>query len=356
MNEKGRTRVVTPLAGAIGAVMGAREMIARSREVALTGQVVLITGGSRGLGLAMAREFVTLGCRVAICARDEAGLVRARKELEDRGAEVLAVRCDVGDRDDVERMVERVRERFGRVDVLVCNAGVIQVGQVQSTEMDDYRQAMDIMYWGVLHPILAVLPEMRGRRAGRIAVVTSIGGKISVPRLLPYNAAKFAAIGLAEGLRAELANEGVTVTAIVPGLLRTGSYLHAQFSGNDAGRLAQYKLFAPFSSLPGITAGAESAARVFVRAIRRGQPEVIYPPQYSVAARLHGVAPATVTRLMGIAERLIAPSGEDTTTVTGMEIDDRVESTLWRWLTTLGRRAGERLHQRPSSVGALKQD
>ncbi len=356
MNGKGRARVVVPLAGAIGAVMAAREMIARDREVDLTGQVVLITRGSRGLGLAMAREFVHLSCRIAICARDEAVLDRARKDLEDRGAEVLAVPCDVGDRGEVERMVERVRERFGRVDVLVCNAGVIQVGQVQSTELEDYRQAMDIMYWGALHPILAVLPEMRERRAGRIAVVTSIGGKVSIPRLLPYNAAKFAAIGLSEGLHAELVNEGVTVTTIVPGLMRTGSYLHARFSGTDAGRLAQYKLFAPLSSLPLVTAGAESAARVFVRAVRRGQPEVIYPPQYSFAARLHGVAPATVTRLMGITERLIAPSGEETTTVLGMEIDDRMESTLWKWLTALGRCAAERLHQRPDHVGGSDPD
>lgn len=205
--------------GGFGAFLATRELWGRAGETDLRGQVALVTGGSRGLGLALAlaRELAGNGCRLVICARDAAELERAGRELEQRGADVLAVRCDVTDRDDVELMMQAARQAFGRIDLLICNAGVIQVGQVQSMELEDFRQAMDIMYWGVLYPILAVLPEMRERKQGRIAVVTSIGDKISVPYLLPYNGAKFAAVGLSEGLRAELADEGITVTTIVPG-------------------------------------------------------------------------------------------------------------------------------------------
>ncbi|HEV2128824.1 MAG TPA: SDR family NAD(P)-dependent oxidoreductase [Thermomicrobiales bacterium] len=356
MNENGMARKMVPLAGAIGAAVAVREVIGRSREADLRGEVALVTGASRGLGLALARELAAQGCRLVICARDEAELERAREDLEGQGAEVLAVPCDVGDKDDVDRMVAQVRERFGRIDLLVCNAGVIQVGQVRSSELEDYRQAMDIMYWGVLYPILAVLPEMRERQAGRIAIISSIGGKISVPRLVPYNASKFAAVGLAEGLRAELADEGITVTNIVPGLMRTGSFLNAYFSGDEEGRTAQYKLFAPMSSLPLLTVSAESAARTYVRAIRRGQAEIIYPPQYALVARLHGIAPATVARLLGVADRLIAPSGGGETTERGMAIDERVESRPWRWLTALGRRGAERLYQQPGPTDVPEPD
>lgn len=345
--ERWSTRALVA-AGGVSAFLAAREVLNRAREESLDGQVALVTGGSKGLGLAMARELADEGCRLVICARDEAELQRAGEELERRGADVLAVRCDVSDRDDVRRMVDAARETFGRIDVLICNAGVIQVGQVHSMELEDFRQAMDIMYWGVLYPILAVLPEMRQRRAGRIAVVTSIGGKVSVPYLLPYNGAKFAAVGLAEGLRAELADEGITVTTIVPGLMRTGSYLNARFSGDAAGQEATYRTFVPLSSLPLLTTSGESAARAFVRAIRRGEGEYIYPPQYGVIARLHGLAPATTAAVLGFADRLLPKTEGGQETTPGREIEARLEpGAIWQALTVLGRSAVRSLQARP---------
>ncbi len=347
---------LTAVAGGVGAVLGARELIGQSREATLQGQVALITGGSRGLGLGLARELAGEGCRLAICARDIDELERASDELEQRGAEVHAIRCDVADKEDVERMVASVRETYGQVDVLVCNAGIILVGEVTSMELDDFQQAMDVMYWGVLHPILAVLPQMRARQQGRIAVVTSIGGKVSVPRMLPYNGAKFAALGLSEGLRAELADDGITVTTIVPGLMRTGSYLNAYFSGDPEGRDVHYRPSAPLSALPGLAASAEGAARAFVRAIKRGQAECIYPLQFSLVARLHGLAPATTVRALSLADRLIPKSGEGDTTVPGNEIDSTIESKPWRLLTTLGRRAAEKFRERPGPVSVPNPD
>jgi NAD(P)-dependent dehydrogenase (short-subunit alcohol dehydrogenase family) len=356
MDTETLSRKVLPIAGGVGALLAARELLGRARETDLAGKVAIVTGGSRGLGLAMARELADAGCRVAICARDEAELDRARAELQARGAEVLAIPCDVGDKAQVDRMVGEVRVVLGPIDVLIANAGVIQVGEVKSAELEDFRQAMDIMYWGVLYPVLAVLPEMRARRRGRIGIVSSIGGKVSVPRLLPYNAAKFAAIGLAEGLRAEVAADGVSVTSIAPGLTRTGSFLNAYYSGDEEGRESQYRTFAPLSSLPLVSGSAAAAARAYVRAVRRGDAEVIYPPVYALVSRLHGAAPATTMWALSLADRLIPSSGDGTGTRRGMEIDRRVESGLWRWLTTLGRRAARDYRQHPGPRGVPEPD
>src|SRR5690606_30541041 len=148
------------------------------------------------------------------------------------------------------------------------NAGVIQAGPVENLDLDDFREAMDVMYWGVVYPSLAVLPQMRARRSGRIVNVTSIGGKVSVPHLLPYSGAKFAAVGFSEGLAAEAARDGSTVTPTVPGLRPTGSHLHASAKGQHE---AEYGWCSLGASLPLISMDAERAAHQIVQATRRGE-------------------------------------------------------------------------------------
>ena len=192
---------------------------------------VLITGGARGLGLALAREFVRVGCRLVLAARDAQELARARQDLTQRGAEVLAVPCDVTNQEQVR--VDQATQHFGRVDIVVNNAGIIQVDPMSTTTVEDFATALDVMFWGAFYPTLAVLPQMRARRSGHIVNITSIGGMVSVPHLLPYTCAKFAAVGLSEGLRAELGQEGIRVTTVVPGLMRTGSYVQARFQGQQ---------------------------------------------------------------------------------------------------------------------------
>ncbi len=110
---------------------------------------------------------------------------------------------------------------FGRVDIVVNNAGIIQVGPMSTTTVEDFATALDVMFWGALYPTLAVLPQMRARRSGHVVNITSIGGMVSVPHLLPYTCAKFAAVGLSEGLRTELGQEGIHVTTVVPGWRRS---------------------------------------------------------------------------------------------------------------------------------------
>jgi NAD(P)-dependent dehydrogenase (short-subunit alcohol dehydrogenase family) len=213
-------------AAAIGAALVARGMRA-SRACAFTGQSVLITG-ARGLGLEIARQIGKAGARVTLAARDEGELERARQDLRDRGIDADAIACDVRNRDDARRLVREVVARTGRIDVLINNAGVIQVGPLEHMQRGDFEEAMAVHFWGPLHTMLEAIPEMKRHGAGRIVNIASIGGKIGVPHLTPYCASKFALTGLSESVRAELAKDHIYVTTVCPGLMRTCRHGDAQ--------------------------------------------------------------------------------------------------------------------------------
>ncbi len=215
------------LAGGAALAWGARAWLRSRRRIELAGRVVIVTGGSTGLGLMVARQAAERGAKLVLAARGEEDLRAAEAEIRQLGAEVLAVPTDVSDEGQVRNLVARAIERFGRVDILVNNAGTIQVGPAEAMTVDDFRQAMATNFWGELFPILAVLPQMRAQGGGRIANVVSVGGKVSVPHLLPYSASKFALTGLTEGLRSELARDNILVTGIYPGTIRTGGHAHA---------------------------------------------------------------------------------------------------------------------------------
>ena len=169
-------------------------------------------------------------------------------------------------------LVSETERRLGPVDILVNNASIIQVAPIEALGVKDFQRALAVNFWGTVHPTLAALPGMRARRRGRVVNIASIGGKVSVPHLLPYGAAKFAVVGFSEGLAAELKRDGVHVTTVVPGLMRTGSYLHAEFEGQPP---AEFTWFALGSTLPGISMDAERAARRVVRALKRRELEPI---------------------------------------------------------------------------------
>jgi NAD(P)-dependent dehydrogenase (short-subunit alcohol dehydrogenase family) len=306
--------------------------------------VALITGGSRGLGLALSRELHREGCRLAICARDQAELEEARADLERSGAEVLAVPCDVADPAQVATMVETVTRHYERIDILINNAGIMVVAPLETLTRADFEQVIAVNFWGMLNPTLEVLPGMRARGSGRIVNITSIGGKIAVPHLLPYTCAKFAAVGLSEGLRAELADTGICVTTVVPGLMRTGSHLHAEFGGEQKD---EYRWFALGASAPyPIAIGADRAARIIVRATKRGQAECTYPVSAVLAARLSGLLPSTTTNALTLVDRFLPqPPLAAAGTSSGATIDADLDSPILRAATVLGRAAAEEYKQ-----------
>jgi NAD(P)-dependent dehydrogenase (short-subunit alcohol dehydrogenase family) len=296
-------------AGLGAAFIGSR--LARARHaIDFGGRVVLITGGSRGLGLVLARKLAAEGARLVLMARDERELDRAKRLLEEEcRADVLVVRCDVRRRADVRAAVAYILEQRVNVDVLINNAGVIQVGPLEHMEHEDFENAMATHFWGPLHLMLELIPSMRRRGFGRIVNISSIGGLIAVPHLAPYSASKFALTGLSDAVRAELAPHGVRVTTVAPGLMRTGSPMNAQVKGQHR---AEYAWFAIADSLPGMSISAERAADQILAACAHGDPELTITAQARAAAMLNQLAPATMARIMAVATRLLPrPAGPD---------------------------------------------
>lgn len=322
-----------------GAFFAARALFRQSNSYSFRDRVVLITGGSRGLGLLIARELAREGARLAICARDEDELQRAQEELSQR-AEVIGIPCDITDHQQVEAFVQAAQNHFGQIDVLINNAGTINVGPMDVMTLEDYEQAMRAHFWGPLYAVLAVLPEMRRRGAGRIVNISSIGGKISVPHLLPYSASKFALVGLSEGLRAELRKDGILVTTICPGLMRTGSPRNASFKGRHE---AEYAWFKISDSLPLISMDARRAARQIIDAARHGDAEVVLSIQAKAAAIFHGIFPGLTADILGLVNQLLPQAGG---IGAAREKGRESESPLSRsWLTALTDRAAQENNQ-----------
>lgn len=308
--------------------------------------LALVAGASRGLGLLVARELGDRGYRLVICARNDAELEAAEQQLELRGHETHARVCDVGDNAAVTELVREVEDHLGPVEVLVTVAGIIQVGPLQSLDHQHFEEAVASMLWGPVNLALAVLGPMRARARGHIATVTSIGGMVSVPHLLPYSTAKFGAVGFSQGLRAELSGTGISVTTVVPGLMRTGSHLRALFTGNQA---AEYGWFSVGASAPVVSMDAQRAARRIVDGILAGKGMVVLTPLAKVAMRIHGIAPATTTALLGLLGRLLpaAPAG-NSTTIAGYEARGKMSPRvrgIHDWLTQLGSRAAGRFNE-----------
>lgn len=318
----------------------ARRLFLAPRRFDFRGAATLVTGGSRGLGLVLARELGARGARVAICARDRDELERAEQDLAGRGYEVLALPCDVTDREQVDDMIARVLTAWGRLDVLINNAGEIEVGPLEEMTLEDFEHQLAIHFWAHLYTTLAVLPEMQRRRRGRIVNVTSIGGKLSVPHLAPYSAAKHASVGLSRALRIELARYGIVVTTVAPGLMRTGSPVHADFKGQHR---KEYAWFSIGDSLPLLTTSAESAARQILRACRRGDAEVVLTLPAKIAAVSQSLFPGLTSDVLSLVNRLLpGPGGIGRARAEGRESQSALSPSL---LTALGDAAAARNNQ-----------
>jgi NAD(P)-dependent dehydrogenase (short-subunit alcohol dehydrogenase family) len=293
------------VAAGLGAAWAAGRMARTRHAISFDGRVVVITGGSRGLGLVMARMLVDEGAKVVLLARDMAELQRAKEELEDRGCgDVMALRCDVRRRADVRAAIDAVLDRWRAVDILINNAGVIQVGPLDHMTEEDFENAMATHFWGPLHMILEIAPVMRHRRFGRIVNISSIGGKIAVPHLAPYCASKFALAGLSDSMRAEIAKDGISVTTVCPGMMRTGSPFNAWFKGRHRDEFAW---FAISDSLPLASIDARRAALQIVDATRHGDADLVISWPAKLAVIANAVMPESVALAMDLANRVLLP-------------------------------------------------
>ena len=295
------TSIVIPL-GIAGLGAAAAGRAKQRTPFTFKNRSVLITGGSRGLGLIMARLLAAEGARLTLLARGQAALDQAAEELTARGAEVLTIVCDVTDREQAQAAVERAVERFGGIDVLINNAGIIQSGPVEHMTLEDFEAAMATHMWAPLYTMMAAIPHMRQAGGGRIVNISSIGGKIAVPHLLPYSASKFALVGLSDGMRAELAKDHIHVTTVAPGLLRTGSPLNAFFKGDHE---REFAWFALLDTLPLTAIDAKRAARQIIEACRDKNPELTITIQARAAIVANTLFPGLFAKGMQIYGRLL---------------------------------------------------
>jgi short-subunit dehydrogenase len=270
-------------------------------------KIVVITGGSRGLGLELARAFAKERAHLVLLGRNRQQLGEAAQELESTGARVELLGCDVSKEDEVKINVASIISELKRIDVLINNAGTIQVGPSEHMNNNDFAEALAVHFWGPLYFMRAVIPHMKRQRHGRIVNIVSIGGKVAVPHLLPYTASKFALAGLSEGMRTELAKDGIYVTTVCPGLMRTGSHFNAFFKGQQK---KEFALFSVANAL--LSTSSDRAARKIVEACRYGTSELTITPQARLLRLVNGMFPALVAEALSLACRILpGPNGAD---------------------------------------------
>jgi NAD(P)-dependent dehydrogenase (short-subunit alcohol dehydrogenase family) len=333
----------TLLAGAAGVAFAiARQKKNASAVRELRGKVVLITGGSRGLGFAIAEELAPLGARLVLTSRHGEELERAKTRLLASGCaaaeDVLVQVSDVSVPEEIQEVVNAATAHFGRIDVIINNAGIILVGPVESQPLASFQEAMNINFYGALHTTLAVLPQMLERGDGAIVNIASIGGKVAFPHLLPYVASKFAMTGWSQGLRAELAGKGIRVTTVSPGVMRTGSHIQARYTGNAE---EEYRWFGSAASLPVTATSASLAARKVVKALALGTAEISIGLQAIAAARASNLAPEFTAKMLSVANGLLPNPGGMNHSVLGKALRGSLPDVIER----AGTEAIERYNQ-----------
>jgi len=308
--------------------------VIRTAQYSLRGKVALISGGSRGLGLVLARHICDQGGNVALLAREPEELGRAKADLTARDGKVLIIECDLLDHDQIQAAVRKVVDHFDRIDILINNAGMIEVGPLDHMTREDYDRAMRLHFWAPYELISQVVPEMRLWGGGRIVNISSIGGKVAVPHFAPYSASKFALTGFSDAVRTELARDNIQVTTVAPGLMRTGSHVNAKFKGNHD---AEFAWFAASAGAPLISMDADRAARKILAACRRGQPSLTL----TFAARGAIAGNALFPNLTGYAMKIVNRFLPDAAGEKGRH--SRLGSELPRltpeWMTCLADRA-----------------
>jgi len=278
-----------------------------ARRYSFRDKVVVITGGARGFGLALARRFAAEGAQLVLVGRDTGEMERATAELSARAVRpVIAMPCDVRDEASVETCIAAILRIYGRVDVLVNNAGVIQCAPFEHVQLDDYRDSLDTHFWGPLYFARACLPPMRRQGGGRIVNISSIGGRISVPHLSAYCAGKFALVGLSAGMHAELKSHGIVVTTVTPMLMRTGSHRNVIVRGRHREEAVWFAL-GTATSLTSID--ADRSARQVVEAVRTGRAHVSPGWQGRAAELAQALLPDTTAWLLTQISALLPPAG-----------------------------------------------
>jgi NAD(P)-dependent dehydrogenase (short-subunit alcohol dehydrogenase family) len=320
--------------GAIGLAIAARY---RARYD-FANKVVVITGGSRGLGLVLARELASRGASLGLMARDAIELARARRSI-DSDSLVQLLPADVTDAAQVEQAFSTMIRRFGRIDVVINNAGQILSAPFDDTTPEDFKAMLDVHFWGTLNVSRAALPHLARHGDGRIVNICSIGGRVPIPHLSAYCASKYAQAGLSAVMAEELRAKGIRVTTVLPGLMRTGSHLQAWFKGE---RPTEFALFSLVGGAPGTSMSAERAARLILSAAARGRADAVIPFTYRQLSKLAAIAPNATTASLAAVNAMM-PGGRTRFAAQGKQM---ALPKLVKGVAALNEQAADRNNQR----------
>ncbi|MCX7825740.1 MAG: SDR family NAD(P)-dependent oxidoreductase [Verrucomicrobiae bacterium] len=252
--------------------------------------VVLITGASAGIGAATARALAPAGCRLALAARRKDRLEELASELRSRhGTETLTLVTDVQVLEQVRAMVEAAHRHFGRLDVLINNAGVLRMAPVLAMPASDMEALMNTNFWPVVHAVRAAAPLMAAQGGGHIINVGSGVSRRGLPYMAVYSATKFALAGLTEGLRIELARDNIRFTTVYPGVIDTDMPRNV-----DRSRLPE-----DYPDHTGSRIPVERVAQAIAKAVRTKPVEVYVPGWMRYALWFCAMCPALADKLIG---------------------------------------------------------
>ena len=271
------------------------------------GQTVLITGGSRGLGLEMVQEFSERGAQVVFCARTADEVTRAEQLLHQQGfSNAKGMVADIGRPNGPSQLIAQITREVGPIDILVNNAGQIQVAPFVDTEEEAFHRCLDLFLYGPLRLSREVLPAMMASGGGSIVNITSVGGQVPAPHLVPYNCGKAALVALSEGMSVEMDRYGIHVMTVVPGLMRTGSHRNAMFGGR---RAEEYAWFRGAALHPVLAQCAKSAARSVVDGVAAKRRTLSLGWEAKWGPFLHAFFPEMSHRITSAVEKLLPDAG-----------------------------------------------
>lgn len=294
------------LSASLGLLALTLKLLPSKPAVQFRNKSVIITGGSRGLGLALAQEFLNEGCSVSLLARDHDELIKAQKLLKQKtGLEPFIYVCDVTNPLHLSEAFIQVHAEFGEIDILVNNAGTVMSAPLEIMDPKDYSALMDVHFFGIQNACDMLIPYFKQKGEGYFVNVSSIGGKLPIPHLSPYTASKFATAGYSHSLAVELAQYGIQVTTVFPGLMRTGSPIQGIFKGDSE---KEYAWFALSDNTPGLSISAQTAAKKIVDGVRFGQRELVISIPAKIANWGFSLFPESVSRLLSFANKFL-PSG-----------------------------------------------
>lgn len=296
------------------------------KKFSFQSKTVVITGGSRGLGLALAEALIAEGASVALLARDEEELKRAKNQLrESHQVNVLTIPCDITNRTRLKAAFQEILKSKGRIDVLINNAGSIAVGPFETMNQSDFEAQMNLHFYAVLKATQLILPIFKKQGEGRIVNISSIGGIVPVPHMVPYCASKFALAGFSQSLALELRKDKVYVTTVYPGLMRTGSPVQAVFKGDHE---KEFAWFAYSDSTPGISVRPMQAAAEIIAAVEKEQTQLIISAPAKIGTWVHHNFPEVFNSVLSAVNNFL-PKGTSQERKTGAQSQAWLEGQSW---------------------------